>query len=293
MSVSQNINIAYSFDQPLSKIFPSPIISLRSPLTTDKAQLGTVWVNKTINAAWILTSVVSNSASWTDISGAAGSFTTLTVTGNSTLGSATGAVVTIGNDLGATGVVINSGSGGIIMASSVGGVISFSSDSTLEFSAVTSVTIDSTPVVNIGTGGTASATTIGNATGASSLALVTGTGGMSISATGLVSMVPSSATVASPTASSTQNFNVIKTIFTGFTTIATGTQAFTITSNKITATSAIFVSVANLNASGNGAKMSLVSVTQAAGSIVVNTTNNGVGALGGGDNVIISVWIIS
>jgi hypothetical protein len=53
------------------------------------------------------------------------------------------------------------------------------------------------------------------------------------------------------------------------------------------------VSVANLNASGNGAKMSLVSVTQAAGSIVVNTTNNGVGALGGGDNVIISVWIIS
>lgn len=292
MSVSQNINIAYSFNEPLSNIFPSPIIALRSPLSTDKAQLGTIWINKTINGAWILTSIVANVATWSDISGASASFAALTVTGNANIGTAAGAAVVIGNDLGATSVVLNGGSGQINLAT-FSSDITLSAGDTVQIGADNAVTISSTPAVNLGTGALASTITIGNATGATGISMVTGTGGLAISATGLVSVVPSAATVASPTVTSTQNFNVIRTIFTGFTTVATGSQAFTIVSNKILATSGIFVSVANLNASGNGAKMSLVNVTQAVGSIVVNTTNNGSGNLGSGDNVIISVWIIS
>jgi hypothetical protein len=58
-------------------------------------------------------------------------------------------------------------------------------------------------------------------------------------------------------------------------------------------TSGIMVSIANLNASTNAAVMSIVGVTQSAGQIVVHTKNNGAGALGAGDNVIITAWIIS
>ena len=100
--------------------------------------------------------------------------------------------------------------------------------------------------------------------------MTTGSGGLVIASTGLVSVVPSSATVASPTATSTQNFRVVKTIFTGFTTASAGSQDFTIVSSAILTSSAILASVANLNASTNGAQMTLMGVTQAAGSVIVH-----------------------
>jgi hypothetical protein len=81
--------------------------------------------------------------------------------------------------------------------------------------------------------------------------------------------------------------------FTGFTTASAGTQAFTITNSTVLTTSGVQVMVSNLNASGNGAQMGIQGITQAAGSIVVNTKNNGGGALGAGDNVLITFWIIS
>ena len=87
MSVNQNTNVAYSLNQPLSNIFPAPIASNRAPLTTDKAPIGTVWVQKSTNDAWILTSIVSNSATWSSITGGSGVFSTLTVTGATHLGS--------------------------------------------------------------------------------------------------------------------------------------------------------------------------------------------------------------
>jgi hypothetical protein len=191
MSISQNRNIAYSFNQPLSGIFPDPIVSLRSPLTTDKAQIGTVWVNKTINAAWILTSVVSNSATWTDVSGAAGSFTTLTVTGNANIGTATGADVSLGNDNGATSVTINAGtSGTIALATNTGGEIVISSGDVTSINGDTSVTINSSPVVQIAAGTLVeTAVTIGNTTAGSTVALATPTGTPVTTANGLTATV--------------------------------------------------------------------------------------------------------
>ena len=118
-------------------------------------------------------------------------------------------------------------------------------------------------------------------------------GGVQINANGLVAVAPDAASVASPTASSTQNFRVIQATFTGFTTASSSSQDFTIASDQILATSACLVQVTNLNASTNDAIMTMDGVTQAAGSLVVHTTNNGAGALGAGDNILITVWVLN
>ena len=55
----------------------------------------------------------------------------------------------------------------------------------------------------------------------------------------------------------------------------------------------VMLTIANLNASTNNAQMSILGVTQAAGSLIVHTKNNGSGALGSGDNVLITGWVIS
>ncbi len=211
MSVSQNINIAYSLNQPLSAIFPSPIVSLRSPLSTDKAQIGTVWINKTLNDAWVLTSVVSNSASWLSIGGGGGEFSELTVTGDADIGTAAGSTIVIGNDQGATSVTLNSGTGDINLATNTGGEINISADDVL-FIGGNVVTINSTPTiniandtlatalniatggtgvktVNIATGAAANVTTIGTTTASSTLALRTPTGTPVVSANGLTATV--------------------------------------------------------------------------------------------------------
>lgn len=106
-------------------------------------------------------------------------------------------------------------------------------------------------------------------------------------------LLPGTATAASPTAATTVNERIIVSTFTGFTTAAAASQDFTINSSLITTSSGTFVQVTNLNASTNDAVMTLDGVTQAAGSLVVHTTNNGADALGAGDSILISVWIIS
>lgn len=66
MAVSrQRRNVAYGLGQPLLDMSPLPIASTRSPTTTDRAELGTIWTNKTTNASFILASVVANSSTWT------------------------------------------------------------------------------------------------------------------------------------------------------------------------------------------------------------------------------------
>jgi adhesin HecA-like repeat protein len=66
MAISrQRKNVAYGVGQPLFGLSPEPISSTRAPTTSDKAELGTVWVNKSTDAAWVLASVASNTATWT------------------------------------------------------------------------------------------------------------------------------------------------------------------------------------------------------------------------------------
>lgn len=127
-------------------------------------------------------------------------------------------------------------------------------------------------------------------TAATSINLVSDVGGITLnSGTGIVRMVPQTATSASPTASATIDANVGVATFTGFTTASAGTQTFTITNSTVATTSALFVTVSNLGA--NDAQMTVQRVKQLAGSFEVYTKNNGAAALNG--NVMICFWVFN
>jgi len=118
--------------------------------------------------------------------------------------------------------------------------------------------------------------------------ITTGGGSIDLSSAGAVTMVANAASVASPTASSTQNFNVGAATFTGFTTASAGTQTFTITNSLVSATSQLFVSIANEGT--NDARMQIQRVKRLAGSFEVYTINAGAAALNG--NTTITWWVI-
>lgn len=63
MSVnSTNNNLAYGFNNPLQTLYPLPIIAKRAPLSTDRSEIGQMWIYS--NSVWIYTS----SSTWTLIS---------------------------------------------------------------------------------------------------------------------------------------------------------------------------------------------------------------------------------
>lgn len=114
MSTAPYRNSAYGLSEALINVFPAPIISQRAPTTSDKAQLGTVWVDKPNNDAYVITSIVNNSANWTPIGGGAGDFTNIVATGTilagGSIGSTTGNVTAaLGNISALTGNVTAAG----------------------------------------------------------------------------------------------------------------------------------------------------------------------------------------
>ncbi|HTJ53639.1 MAG TPA: hypothetical protein VL443_29495 [Cyclobacteriaceae bacterium] len=128
-----------------------------------------------------------------------------------------------------------------------------------------------------------------NASGAAGgIDLTTGGGSIDLSSSGFVTVAPTTDTVASPTATSTQNVNVLSATFTGFTTASAASQEFTITNSIITTSSSMFVTACNEGA--NDAQMTVMRVKRAAGSAVVTLKNNGAAALNG--NVTITAWVI-
>ena len=151
-------NVAYGLSEPLLNVFPAPIVSVRDPLTTDKAQLGTVWVNKLTNDASVITSIVANAATWVPIGGGAGTFTSLTVNpgnitataGNisATAGSLNaGTTITAGTGLTVTTGNLNVSAGSVIVTGSVtasvatsGRTLSATGDSGSGFATFTTLT---------------------------------------------------------------------------------------------------------------------------------------------------------
>jgi hypothetical protein len=57
-------NEAYGLSQPLIGVPNKPIVSDRNPTAHDKGQLGQIWVNPTVNSAYILVSNLNNAAVW-------------------------------------------------------------------------------------------------------------------------------------------------------------------------------------------------------------------------------------
>lgn len=113
-----NQSVAYGLYNPLQNTAPQPIVGHRAPTAADKAEIGTLWIEPTdssgaaVNSAWILTSIINNSANWVllEVGGGSGSFSSLTVTpgptsilGTTNINNSGAGVTTIGT--GGTGAV--------------------------------------------------------------------------------------------------------------------------------------------------------------------------------------------
>lgn len=86
--------------------------------------------------------------------------------------------------------------------------------------------------------------------------------------------------------------NSLNTV-TGLNTAQNATISFVLTDSYITTSSALFQSVSSLNASANGALLSNSGMYHTAGSYTLVYTNIGAGALGAGDNVLLTSQVLS
>ena len=114
-----------------------------------------------------------------------------------------------------------------------------------------------------------------------------GTGGISITAGGLVDVVP--ATDSQAGAACTVSANVGVATFTGLTTAAAASQELTITNTLCTTGSAILCSLSTLGA--NDGQCTVTRVQPGAGSFVVTYQNLGAAAVNG--NLILTFWILA
>lgn len=146
--------------------------------------------------------------------------------------------------------------------------------------------------VNIATGAAAKLVTVGSTNGASSLALQSGTAGITLATgatAGNIKATAATDTQASPSATAVINAQLGAATFTGFVTAAAAPQVFTITNALVTAASQILCSASN--AGGNDAQMTITRINPGAGTFDVTLVNNGAAALNG--DVIITFWILN
>ncbi len=199
--------VAYGLTQPLLVEAPLTVLAKRAPSTGDIGyKIGQIWINTTsgASAAYILTSVVANAANWINIALASGaSFTTISSTGQFTLDTTTAAANTLGNTTGTTSVSIAVGTGGFsvdgapssnysIGASTTTGTFNFggtgADTGTMTIaggSGAQAVNIAASgtgaKAITIGATGSVDVVSIGSTTGASSLALKSGSAGIAMS----------------------------------------------------------------------------------------------------------------
>lgn len=266
--------------QPFVQNNPLTIISNRNPTTHDKAPLGQQWVNPSNNTAYILTSITEGDAIWNIITGG-GSDTFITL---ELIGTAPG-TTTLQVDQG--NVVIQDG--GISTAS---GSIQFSAAPTISMASTGQTSITSTSVA-------AGAITLDAAdggviiTGSTNISLDSGSTPIELNCTGNLQIQPQTGTSATDTLNFGSATYVAAVTFTGFTTAMGASQDFSIGNAALVAGSGILCTVSNLNTSGNGALMTLTGVITGDAELVVTATNNGIGDLGAGDNVIISFMVFA
>jgi len=224
------------------------------------------------------------------VTGGNGAFTVATGTGAVSLGAdAAAKTCTLGSTTGASATVVQSGSGNT----------SITSTGTVDVDATGAVSINSTggalnvgsdadaQAVNICTGAAARDLTLGSTNTTSSTTVQAGTGGVDISAAGIVTMTPSTATNAGT--SVTINANVGVATYTGQTTAAAASITLTVTNSVCTTGSAILASVSTLGS--NDAQLTVNRIKPAAGSFTVQCTNDGAAAVNG--NIILTFWIIA
>lgn len=245
---SQKYNLAYGFNNALQNLNPLPIVAKRAPSSSDTGEVGQLWVYS--DQVWMFTSAET----WTELAAAgnAGTFTELTVNGDSALNGAL--TVTTSNE----DIILESGTG----------------------------------IIEIGADATSKDISIGSTTGTTAVIVEAGTGGVYIDSNslGLISIVGHHVTAAAFAA--TNNAYVGTIVLTGQTIASTASQAITITNSFVTAANSVLLSVSNLNVSTNGAFLTILGTVQAAGSLVVHVQNNSGAALATTDSIIIGFQIL-
>ena len=87
-------SVAYGLSSPLIKTYPTPIISTRNPGANDRAQIGTLWINKSTDDVFVITSIVATVPTWIPCGGGTGAFDHVVATTTVTAG--TGMVISTG-----------------------------------------------------------------------------------------------------------------------------------------------------------------------------------------------------
>ncbi len=245
---------------------PLPIIAQRSPLSSDLGYApGTEWLDQTATQGWLLISNANGIANWVLLAtpAAGGAFTTLSSSGNTTLGTGSGTVNTLGSTGGASGTTISVGTGNFILQGAAGSTIAIGTGLTTgtiliggsaETGNITLGSSSGTNSISIGVGGGAGTIAIGG-TGANVVNIANSQTAGSFS----VGAAMTTATVSiGGTGLQTGNFNLApgtgaQSIFLG----ASGTGAKTIAIGSTSANSSLTLQAGTgatgikLNAAGN------------------------------------------
>lgn len=112
-------NVAYGYATPQALLFPDPINLPRDPSNVDQGLLGQTWINTSASTAFILVQIANGLYTWQPIQagGGAGVFSSLTVTGASTLTGTTQI-----NASGAAATFIGNGTGNVTIGNPTAGV---------------------------------------------------------------------------------------------------------------------------------------------------------------------------
>ncbi len=144
-------------------VFPEPFVIERTPQTTDRGEIGQLWVYPSIQASWTLTAYDGGDAIWTPAANAAGVFSSLTVTPGPI--SLTG-TTTINTTGAATTTIATGGTGAVAIGNATGNTTVTGLLTTGALTTVGTVLMNASgaAATTIGTGGTG-VVNIGNATG--------------------------------------------------------------------------------------------------------------------------------
>ncbi len=260
-------NVAYGLNQPLINENQPPIVSTRNPTTADKALIGTLWVNTSNDDAFILTSIVANSANWASTTGGGGTFSSLTVTpgpisltGTTTINTTGSATTSIGSTTGASGIALLVGTGNFSLNGAAGSTYAIGAATTTG-----TITIGGTAETGTITLGSSSGTNIvaiGAGAGATTVDIAGGIGGNTVN----IANGAGANAVNIGTAASVNTVIIGSTNTTSTTTIQAGSGNIVLSGNL--ALSAAGPQVLFGAGDPNG------SVTAPQGSLYLNTTGN-------------------
>jgi hypothetical protein len=201
-------NDLYGFPQPLSQVFPAPIIAQRAPLTSDfRYPIGQQWIDEVGDDAYILVDVTANSATWNVTATTPGNVDTLTGNSGGAITPSAGNINVIGSGVLAFAGAGSTLTGSITPGSSLVATIQGTSGGALSPSSGNMIITGSGVVAVAGSGHTL---TISVTPGTSLLSTLTGGSGGAISpTTGNINLAGTANQIATAGSGSTITFSLV------------------------------------------------------------------------------------